>query len=125
MGLIGAWSSKVSPDGKNVYVAAFNGNALSVFSRNPENGLLSHVESHVDVRDSVEGLAGTRYIAISPDSLDVYVTGETDGSIVLFNRAPATGDLSFVTSYRTLNNPEDDPRVGPVRISPDGNNLYP
>src|SRR5438552_1167570 len=53
-GLNGAYGVTVSPDGKQVYVAGELDDALAVFSRDADTGVLTFVELE---RDTVRGLA--------------------------------------------------------------------
>ena len=93
MGIAGAKSIAVSPDGLDVYVVGPNDNALAVFSRDAGTGLLSFVETHVDGVDGVDGLEAANDVAVSPDSEHVYATSPLDSAIAIFER---TASLSFV-----------------------------
>lgn len=103
----------VSPDGKNVYVAAYTANVLAVYRRDAKTGLLTPIQTRFqgDCQDvtrglciigglgSLNGLNGAYHVAISPDGRNVYMTGQANNSLVTFNRDPVTGLLS---GHRTL-----------------------
>ncbi|MGE4191225.1 MAG: beta-propeller fold lactonase family protein [Thermoanaerobaculia bacterium] len=86
---------------RNVYVTGHTANALAVFSRNvddtsPDFGQLSLLETFTDEVDGVEGLAGARSVAVSPDGKQVYVAGENDDALAVFAREESGGGLVFV-----------------------------
>jgi fibronectin-binding autotransporter adhesin len=74
-GLSGAWSVTVSPDGANVYVAAYDRSnydhavsAVSIFSRDTLNqGRLSYVRLLQDGVGGVDGLSRATSVTVSPD----------------------------------------------------------
>ncbi|HBD85604.1 MAG TPA: hypothetical protein DC056_16505, partial [Dehalococcoidia bacterium] len=75
--------------------------------------------------DSVDGLKGTRDVAISPDGNFVYGAGNGDNAVAVFYRDPSSGVLSFVEVQKNdidgvlgLQQPRS------ITISPDGNHLY-
>jgi 6-phosphogluconolactonase (cycloisomerase 2 family) len=88
----------VSPDGRQVYVAARFGNALLTFSRDHVSasagfGRLSYVSSMRDGQLGIEGLGGAYALAASSDGKHLYVASESDNAVVLFDRA-ADGTLT-------------------------------
>jgi len=84
-----------SPDGANVYVAAWADNAVSVFSRNPVTGELSFVEAQVNGMNGVQGLEQARDVVVSSDGANVYACGGALDTIAVFDRDQTTGELSF------------------------------
>src|SRR5438552_12090188 len=80
----------VSPDGRNVYAASFNDDAVAVFQRNTATGDLSFLEVHRDGVGGVDGLFGAISVAVSPDGNQVYAAGLGDSAIALFARDPMT-----------------------------------
>ena len=92
----------LDPDGENVYVAAANSSAVTVFDRNANEldlgnfGLLAWLASAVDGAGGVDGLAGASAVAVSANGANVYATGENDNAIAVFSRAAGDGTLAFV-----------------------------
>lgn len=79
----------ISPDGKNVYVTAFN-NALVTFSRAPDGTLtLEGCFHNADSRcpTAVNGIDDPFGVTVSPDGKSVYVTSDGDSAIAEFSRA--------------------------------------
>jgi len=71
--LDGMYGLSISPDGRYVYVAATYGNALGVFARNQDTGVLHFVEVHKYGVNGVEGNSPWA-VAVSPDNTTVYVS---------------------------------------------------
>jgi len=95
VGIGGAVGVDVSPDGAHVYVAGSSTDTVAVFSRNPATGQLVFVESHLD-DFGAEGLEGAHDVAVSPDGASVYVVGSEEDAVAIFDRDPATGELTQV-----------------------------
>jgi DNA-binding beta-propeller fold protein YncE len=99
----GATGVAVSPDGRNVYVAASASDAIAVFDRDLEIGALvqkagtagcvSEDGSGGACADGV-GLDGAERIAVSGDARNVYVASNTSGAVAVFDRDTATGALT-------------------------------
>jgi 6-phosphogluconolactonase (cycloisomerase 2 family) len=109
----------LSPDGRHLYVAGFDADALAVFARDPARGSLRFETVMRDRAGPVTGLGGAISVVVSPDGESVYVAGREDDSLVSFARDPDTGRLRFVESLR-------DPGFGPasIAIAPDGRHVY-
>ncbi len=92
----------VSPDGRNVYVGAFKGSAIAVFTRNPATGALAQPSgtsgciSYAPLAACAPGvaLAAPEGMAISPDGDDVYVAAALSSALDTFTRNPSTGALT-------------------------------
>ncbi len=125
-GLNGAYGVALSPDGQFVYVTGKDGNAVVVFSRDPDSGAPTYVQT---IQDS-SNLAGARGLALSPDGAHLYVTSSTNGNLVLYRRNAVDGTLTYVKTYKNatgfcffdciygLNG------ANQVAVSPDGAHVY-
>lgn len=95
--LAGAVDLAVSPDGRNVYVAAFQANAVVVLRRDPASGALTSLGCISTIHPACDvGLAldGAGSVAVSPDGRTVYVGAFLDGAVAAFARDPTTGLLT-------------------------------
>ncbi len=117
--LDGPYDMVVSPDGRHVYVTAYNSNRIAVFSRNPTNGALTQVTAV-----SNANLNQPRGLAISPDGRQVYVAGHLSDNLLVFNRNSSSGALIIdqVWAYGPFLPGLDGPEG--VAVSPDGRHIY-
>jgi 6-phosphogluconolactonase (cycloisomerase 2 family) len=138
-GLEEASSVAISPDGRSLYAAGFQDDAIVRFDRNTLTGALAFAEC-IDDNDTgteaacpgVDGLAGVLSVAVSPDGRSLYAASQADHAIVRFNRNTTTGALSLAQCI-------DDDEMGAeaacpgadglagafsVAASPDGRSLY-
>lgn len=95
-GIDAAFDVAISPDGLNAYAVGSSSNSVVTFTRNPATGALTFLEQDVDGTGGVDGIAGARGVAVSPDGGSVYVTGWLDGAVATFTRNPTTGALTFL-----------------------------
>ena len=124
-GVAGARSVTISPDGKHVYAAGINDNALAVFSRTSTTGALTFVTTTKDGVGGVDGLAGALVVTVSPDGKHVYTTGNTDDAVAVFSRSSTTGVLTFVEVHKDgVGGVDGLDGAFPVSVSPDGNHVY-
>lgn len=122
-GLTGANAIAVSPDQRNLYVAAAPG-ALGVYDRSTVTGELRFVEVLRDGVDGVTGLGAVSTVDVSPDGLSVYVATAGD-SLVVFQRNAATGRLTFQQQLRNgIDGVDGLAGDSAVRVSPDAANVY-
>jgi 6-phosphogluconolactonase (cycloisomerase 2 family) len=115
------WVS-VSPDGRHVYVAGRNDQAVAIFSREQVSGEL-HYEGMVKSGvDDVTGLAAISSVILSPGSGDhLYAAGRNSSSIVRFDRDTTSGLLTF---RKALHNGDGlDGAIG-IALSHDGRYAY-
>jgi DNA-binding beta-propeller fold protein YncE len=94
----------VSPDGKNVYVGSFFGNAVAAFARDPSTGALTQLSgSAACIAEATSGcapglaLGAPEGMAISDDGKSVYVATALSSAVVVLARDPSTGMLTQPT----------------------------
>jgi DNA-binding beta-propeller fold protein YncE len=94
----------VSPDGANVYVGSFLGNAVAVFDRDPASGALSQAgDSTGCIAEAITGctkglaLGAPEGMAISGDGAGVYVAGALSNTVAVLTRDRTTGTLTQAT----------------------------
>ena len=137
---LGSRAVAISPDGKNVYVASSDSDAVAVFKRNAKKGTLSQAsgsggcisQSGSGGCASGAGLDGPNSVAVSPDGRNVYATSVDSDSVAIFRRggsgalSQAPGDAGCIAeagagscrSGRALDGADV------VVVSPDGQNVY-
>jgi DNA-binding beta-propeller fold protein YncE len=140
---MGSRAIAISPDGKNVYVASSESNALAIFKRNKKTGALTQLSGKAGCVAAegasgcgvAVGLAGPNSVAISPDGRNVYATARDSSSITAFRRSPKTGQLVQLPGAEgcLTQLPQPTPVCGTGRallgpdvvvVSPDGKNVY-
>ena len=136
-GLDGARGVVTSSDGRSVYVAAADGDALAVFNRNPETGSVAYGGCFRDVESLVAGCADVpaglhdaMHVTVTADGGFVYVAAALDDAITTFKRDTATGGLTWQGCVRDTANPATGCTKAPaltgprsVEVSPDGRTL--
>ena len=138
-GLNGAASVAVSPDGKSVYAASRNDDAIVRFKRNTRNGKLTP-KGCVDDNDSgaddcaedTNGLDSATSVVLSPDGKSLYAASLVDSAIVRFKRNTRNGKLTPKGCVDDNDSGADtcgqdtnglDGAIS-VAVSPDGKSLY-
>ncbi len=137
---MGSEAVAVSPDGRNVYVAAFASDAIATFTRNRKSGALTQPEGTagcISAKGSagcakVAAFDGPNSVAVSPDGRNVYATARDSSTLLSFARNPKTGALRPIpgaTCMAGVALPACTPvtaLIGPdvVAVSPDGRNVY-
>ena len=125
LGLQGAQSVVVSPDGEHVYVASYIGDAVAVFTRDINTGTVTWVERHRDGFNGLNGLNGATSVAISHDGEHVYATGSIDDALVVFSRDDTTGQLTFVqVNWDSASVNDGLNGAFSIAISPDDAHVY-
>lgn len=99
-GLRGVASIAISADGLNLYAVGQLEDALAVFSRDLSDGSLQFLEVHRDGSGGVLGMRFPSAVAVSRDGRHVYAVAEVDDSLVVFQREPSTGRLTFADAYQ-------------------------
>jgi DNA-binding beta-propeller fold protein YncE len=95
----------VSPDGKNVYVGDFFGNAVASFSRAGKGGALTQLGGSAGciAADTAEGcapgieLGSIEGLAVSEGGSAVYAAAAVSNAVDVLNRDPSSGALSQAT----------------------------
>ncbi len=124
-GLACADGVTVSPDGAHVFACGYEDNSLVVFSRDNISGGLTFVEKHRDGVNGINGLAGTRFTAVSPDGAHVYVTGGADHALSVFSRNRITGSLTYLEMHKDgVNGLDGLSGAYDVKVSNDGEHVY-
>ncbi len=138
---LGSEAIAISPDGRNVYVASSNSNAIAVFRRNARSGELTQPAGAAGCISAQGaggcatgvGLEGPNSVTVSPDGRNVYATSLGSDAIDVFARNPATGALTqgaggagCITNVATTGCTTGRALYGPdvVVASPDGRNVY-
>jgi 6-phosphogluconolactonase (cycloisomerase 2 family) len=120
-----ACSVAVSPDGGHVYVASWQGDALTAFSRQADSGELTYLEAYQDGSGGIDSLDGAHSVAVSPDNKHVYVASLVDDAVTVFDRDRTTGELSLGPVYRDgVGGVDGLDRALGLALSPDGSHLY-
>ena len=102
--LVGPDVVEVSPDGKNVYIGSFLGNAVASFSRSNANGALTQLSGTAAcIATATDGCAtglalkAPEGMAISKDGDTVYVATALSNAVAVLNRNKSTGELTQAT----------------------------
>jgi 6-phosphogluconolactonase (cycloisomerase 2 family) len=115
----------VSPDGRNVYVTAYEDNSVVVFDRDASTGRLAFAQVFRAGVDGVHGLTGASSLTLSHDARYLYVTSELEGALVVFSRDPSTGLLTWLGRVKDGESGIDGMAgARSVAVSPDGRHLY-
>lgn len=128
-GVFNPQSLAVSNDGAHLY--ALGGDVgtltrgLSVFSRDPGSGALTHRAIYPNGENGVVGLDGMYGLAISPDGVYVYVAATYDSGLGVFARDVATGALRFIEVHTDgVGGVEGLGTAWAVAVSPDSGFVY-
>ncbi|ESP92557.1 lactonase family protein [Pseudoalteromonas luteoviolacea] len=82
----------VTPDNHYLFVAASKSNAINVFKKDTSGHLNLH---QVITNEQTQGLSGACCMAFSDNQNALFVAGETDKGILIFDFTPSTGKLKF------------------------------
>jgi 6-phosphogluconolactonase (cycloisomerase 2 family) len=124
-GLWGALSVAVSPDGKHVYVAGKEDDAVTAFERNVNTGQLTYLGTVWNSDPTVDGLDGVFSVSVAPDGKHVYTASYIGDAVAVFERNANTGALTFIEVHKDGENGVDGLNGGSsVAVAPDGNYVY-
>jgi uncharacterized repeat protein (TIGR01451 family) len=115
-GLGGANALAMSSDNLRLYVTASQDNAITVFARDVNSGVLTFLGMQQ------QGLTTPTQVALSQDNVFIYVTNSN--SVSRFTRNPIQGELAYVD---TLSSSEEIAALSgaqSITISPDNNHAY-
>lgn len=94
----------ISPDGKNVYVGSFFGNAIAVFNRDPASGALAQAAGTTGcLAEAIGGcapglaLGAPEGLAISAAGTSLYAATALSNAVVVLSRDPSSGALTQAT----------------------------
>jgi 6-phosphogluconolactonase (cycloisomerase 2 family) len=109
-GLDGPYDLAISPDVRNVYVAARRSSAIATFARDGASGLLAQLggENGCVAQSGADGcrtstsasLLGARGVAVSPDGRDVYAGAFSSSALSIMRRKATTGALRQLPGAR-------------------------
>lgn len=91
--ILGARDVVISADGRFVYVAGFDSDAIALFERDSNSGQLEFVDAWRDGLQGIEGLGGVGRLLLSPEGGHLYAAGFLDNSLVTFAIDGSTGAL--------------------------------
>lgn len=114
---------KVSQDGKFVYVGGRFDGAISIFTRDPNNGSLDPNPQIVDNVNGVDALRGITDFIISKDGQYLYAASDLKSTVSVFARNRTTGSLTFLQSFDN-NDHLNLTAVNGLALTPDQNHLY-
>jgi 6-phosphogluconolactonase (cycloisomerase 2 family) len=125
----GARSLALSPDGRELYVAAFSPGAVVTLGRNPTTGRLlalppNCLQAQADASCPMGRtlLRGAAALALTPNGAILYVLAEGADALVELQRDPAEGTLTLADETPVAT----DPLSGSIALalSPSGQSLY-
>jgi 6-phosphogluconolactonase (cycloisomerase 2 family) len=124
-GLAGVLAVVVSPDGRYVYAAGGNDDAIAVFGRDAATGALDERQVVKNGVGGIQGLAFPTALALSPDGTHLYVAGTHDDAVVAFARDTTSGSLTFIEAQIDgAAGVEGLRNSSAVVVSPDGSHVY-
>jgi DNA-binding beta-propeller fold protein YncE len=135
----------VSRDDRNVYVAAYDGDAVAIFDRDPRSGALEQKAGRAGCVAARDGgscaeaklLTGPEAVTVSRDGKNVYVATDPSNAVMVFDRDPRSGALRLKRGQDacvSVDGTNGDCAIAPgvgvgdspdsVAVSRDGRNVY-
>ena len=118
----------LSPDGAYVYVANYGAGSnsnIAVFARNVQNGQIGARVQQI-TQAQIAGLGGVFRLALSPDGSSLYTAGYNSSSVVVFQRNPFDGKLTYLNQTFTngVAGVSGLAAATAVTVSPDGRHVF-
>jgi len=95
-GLQGVSDLELSVNGRYLYAAGTDSDAIAVFERDAVSGLLTPIDLERDGDNGVDGLGGVSELLVEPDGVFLYAAGRLDDAIAVFFVDPANGQLEYL-----------------------------
>lgn len=99
-GIDGAIDIAMTSDGRFIYVAGQNADAIALFARDPATGLLEWRAEVVDGEMGVQGIGGISTLELSPDGRHLYAGAAAGQAIAGFRIEQTNGTLAQVSVIR-------------------------
>ena len=99
-GIRGGIAIAITADGRFVYVAGHDADAIAVFARDPASGLLAWRSQVVNGEFGTSGIGGVSALALAPDGRHLYAGGASGNAIAGFAIHAGTGALTQVAVIR-------------------------
>ncbi|MSO56412.1 MAG: lactonase family protein [Acidobacteria bacterium] len=117
-----AHSIRADAENRNVLVPTLGNDFVNVFRFDAATGTLApHTSASVRLKEKT----GPRHFVFHPNGKIVYVLGETDAAVHVFDYVAATGHLKEKQSVSALPSGfQGSPAAADLHITPDGNFLY-
>ena len=122
--LMGAQDVAFSPDSIHLYVVSYEEDSLSWFERNATSGALNFLGRVEDGVSGVDGMDGPSSLAVSGDGKHLYVTGNQEHAVAVFERNISDGSLTFIESLRDGVDADGIRAASDLTLSVDGKYLY-
>ena len=125
-GLDGAIDVTVDAGGENLYIIAENDQMLTRALRDDEGEIILD-ETWQQGEDNLPGMGGAQHLQITPDNLEIFVTGFDDHSLTVFRRGNDGLDGQLQVRETLFNNQGNLTNMaGPtdMAVSPNNRHLY-
>ncbi len=114
----------VSPNGANVYATAQGSDGVAVFTRNPGTGEMVWVETEIAFPGGINKLDSPNDVAVAPNGLYVYATSGVSNTVVVFDRDPGTGALTYNSHKEDMPGSNLLAGADGVAVSPNSATVY-
>ncbi|WP_019026207.1 lactonase family protein [Colwellia piezophila] len=121
-GLGGAVNVIITPNNSQVIVAGFNENAITIFNRNVNGGLV-HSQTLINGKEGIKNMKAPQGLAMSPDGNYLYVACGGGNAIIVFARNDQ-GRYSYIQSISNSDDVNGLGGAGYVTTSPDGQRVF-